>query len=229
MEILERLLKQNPVFASLNGKERAAVMSLAVPRKVAKGEILAHYADEWPYLFMMERGTIHGMKESREGRSLIVVGLEEPGELFWGMAFFEEGTPMPVSLQAQKESRVWLWRREWLLPTIWGNGRFSWELSRLMVRRMQRASDMVEELAFQPVRGRLARLLLGHFGDEAVDDFVARDMTLDEMAAHAGTKREMVCRLLYEFADEGAIEISRTEFMIADRKKLEGYSQQGKS
>ena len=54
-------------------------------------------------------------------------------------------------------------------------------------------------------------------------------MMLDEMAAHVSTKREMVCRLLYEFADEGAIEINRTEFMIVDREKLEGYSQQGKS
>lgn len=136
---------------------------------------------------------------------------------------------MPVMLQAQQASRVWMWRRDWLLPILWGNGRFSWELSRFMVARMQRASDMVEELAFQPVRGRLARLLLGHFGDEALDDFVARDMTLDEMAAHVGTKREMVCRLLYQFADEGAIEISRTEFMISNRDKLEGYSQQAKS
>lgn len=97
-----------------------------------------------------------------------------------------------------------------------------------MVQRMQRASDMVEELAFQPVRGRLGRLLPGHFGDEAMDEFVARDLTLDEMAAPVGTKREMVCRLLYQFADEEAIEISRTEFMIADRDKLEGYSQQAK-
>ena len=229
MEVLERLLMKNPVFASLSGAERDAVMSLAVQKKLAKRDVLAHYGDVWPYLFVMEQGMIHGLKESREGRSLIVIGLDEPGELFWGLAFFEENMQMPVTLQAQKASRVWLWHREWLLSILWGNGRFSWELSRLMIRRMQRASDMVEKLAFQPVRGRLARLLLGHFGDEAVDDFVARDMTLDEMAAHAGTKREMVCRLLYEFADEGAIEISRTEFMIADRKKLERYSQQGKS
>ncbi len=228
MEILEQLLKQNPVFASLSGAERDTVISQAVQKKVAKGETITHYGEVWPYLFVVEQGTILGLKESREGRSLIVVGLK-PGELFWGLAFFEAGAPMPVILQAQEASRIWLWRRDWLLPILWSNGRFSWELSRLMVQRMQGASDMVEELAFQPVRGRLARLLLGHFGDEAVADFVARDMTLDEMAAHVSTKREMVCRLLYEFADEGAIEISRTEFMIADREKLEGYSRQGKS
>ena len=228
MEVLERMLTQNPVFAPLSRAELDVIISQAVQKKVDKGESLTHYGDVWPYLFVVEQGAIHGLKESREGRSLIVIELE-PGEIFWGLAFFDEGTPMPVNLQAQKASRVWLWRREWLLPILWGNGRFSWELSRLMIQRMQGASDMVEKLAFQPVRGRLARLLLGHFGDDALDDFVVRDMTLDQMAAHVSTKREMVCRLLYEFADEGAIEINLTEFMIINREKLEGYSQQGKS
>jgi len=49
------------------------------------------------------------------------------------------------------------------------------------------------------------------------------DMTLDEMAAQIGTTREMVCRLLYRFAEEGAVEISRTEFMISDSGILEEY------
>ncbi len=225
---LDQCLIDNSVFSFLSKVDRDAVSSMAVQKKVAKGETLAHYADDWPYLFMVERGTINGMKESREGRSLIVIGLQ-PGELFWGLSFFEERIPMPVILQAQKASRVWLWHRDALLPILWRNGRFSWELSRLMVQRMQRASDMVEGLAFHPVRGRLAQLLLGHFGDDAIGDFVARDMTLDEMAAHVSTKREMVCRLLYEFADEGAIEISRTEFMITDQNKLKRYSEKGKS
>ncbi len=225
---LDQCLVDNPVFSFLSKSDRDAVSSLAVQKKVAKGETLAHHADDWPYLFMVEKGIINGLKESREGRSLIVIGVS-PGELFWGLSFFEERIPMPVILQAQKASRVWLWHRDALLPILWRNGRFSWELSRLMVRRMQHASDMVEGLAFQPVRSRLAQLLLGHFGKDAVGDFVARDMTLDEMAARVSTKREMVCRLLYEFADEGAIEISRTEFMITDQSKLKVYSEKGKS
>jgi len=91
------------------------------------------------------------------------------------------------------------------------------------VRRMQYASDILDEFAFQPVTGRLARLLLEHY-DDAVGDYVARDMTLDEMAARIGTTREMVCRQLYKFADQGAIQISRTEFMISDQERLENIA-----
>jgi CRP-like cAMP-binding protein len=85
---------------------------------------------------------------------------------------------------------------------------------------MQLASVILEDLAFHPVMSRLAGLLLEIFGD-AEDEFMARDLTLDDMASHIGTTREMVCRHLYRFAEEGAIEIRRTELRITDRRFLE--------
>jgi len=126
---------------------------------------------------------------------------------------------MPVSLQAIEESRILMWSQDRLLPIILRNGEMSWELSRLLVSRMQLASEIVEGLAFQPNAGRLARLLLEHY-EGAVGEFVTRDMTLDEMSSRIGTKREVVCRLLNRFSEEGAIQIKRTEFMITDRQKL---------
>ena len=114
-----------------------------------------------------------------------------------------------------------------LLPILLRNGQMSWELSRLMVSFMQRASNIVEELAFQPIPGRLARLLLERYNG-GKDSPVARDLTLDEMAAHIGSTREMVCRALYRFSDDGLIEITRTEFLFTDQEKLEELAHKGK-
>jgi CRP-like cAMP-binding protein len=174
----------------------------------------------------LESGDITAMKESREGRSLIVTSIQ-PGEIFFGLAFFCADMPMIVALVANENSRLHLWSRESLVPVLQQNGRVTWELSCSLVQRMQRASDIVEELAFQPVTGRLARLLLEQYGD-AVGDYMAREMTLDEMAARIGSTREMVCRQLSRFADQQAISISRTEFMITDQGKLEQLAQKGK-
>jgi len=49
-------------------------------------------------------------------------------------------------------------------------------------------------------------------------------MTLDEMAAQVGTTREVVCRLLYRFADDGLITITRTEFTLLDPVRLAGLA-----
>jgi DNA-binding transcriptional regulator LsrR (DeoR family) len=52
-------------------------------------------------------------------------------------------------------------------------------------------------------------------------DVVHRHLTLDEMASRVGTTREIVCRILYRFAEQRAIQINRTEFTFLDRSLLE--------
>lgn len=116
-----------------------------------------------------------------------------------------------------------LWTHESMFPLLMKNGRLSWELSRLMIQRVQLASEIVEKLAFQPVGGRLARLLVEYAGEDTRGP-VARNSTLDEMAARIGSTREVVCRFLHRFSDQGLIEITRTEFSITDRKGLEDYA-----
>lgn len=224
MKSLPALLTSHPVFASLSESQLSVVQETSIARSYDKGEYIALSGDIWPYLFIVTKGTIHALKESSAGRALLVVSLE-PGEIFWGLAFFEENMPMPVGLYAAEASTIYVWPRERFLPLLLDNGRLSWELSRLMVQRMLRASAIVDELAFQPLTGRVARLLLDNFPAEV--DAAPRHLTLDEMAARIGSTREMVCRVLYRFAEEGAIRINRTEFVFTNRDLLQNYSRQG--
>ena len=127
-------------------------------------------------------------------------------DVFWGLGFFIEDAKMPVALVAKGEVELYLWCVEDLKPIILNNGGFSWELVRLMIQRMEFASGRLNDFAFQPTTSRLAGVILDHY-QGAVDDYVSRDMTLDEMAARIGSTREMVCRHLYQFADQGVIQI----------------------
>ncbi len=216
---LTAILEQNPIFANLHEKDRQLLTRSAIKRKYDQGEWIVHSGDDWPYLFIIKRGVVAALKESLEGRSLKVMTLESE-EIFWGISFFIKDARMPVALQADEPTELYLWPAEVLVPMMLENGRLSWALTCLMVERMQRASFIVEEFAFQTVTGRLARLLLEHFG-EAVSEPMTRDMTLDEMAARIGSTREMVCRHLYRLSDQGAIHINRTEFKITNRGMLE--------
>ncbi|MEE8356435.1 MAG: Crp/Fnr family transcriptional regulator [Anaerolineales bacterium] len=215
--MLEELLTHHPVFTCLDPDSHKAVVRSAIPKRYQKGECIACHAESWPYLFLVEMGTVQAIKESA-GRSLLVVEMDQ-GEIFWGVSFFIDNAPLPVALMAKAETSLYLWSLDDLKPIILNNGRMSWELTRLMINKMQYASEILNEFAFQPITGRLARLLLDHFED-AVEDYVARDMTLDEMAARIGSTREMVCRHLYHFADQGAILINRTELKITDQTIL---------
>ncbi len=218
MESLTGLLHIHPVFASMGTEDLNLFVKLGTSRKLQKGEVLALQGDVWPYLFFVAEGELDAVKGSREGRNLLVTTFGK-GELFWGLAFFQENAPLLATMEANRPSSIFLWSRQRIEPIFIEHGRMSWELCHVMIQRMQRASAIVDDLAFQPVAGRLAHLLLDHF-DTAGEQAVERSLTLDDMATRIGTTREMVCRVLYRFADKKLINVTRTEFVLTDRDGL---------
>jgi CRP/FNR family transcriptional regulator len=209
---------ENLLFGGLPQATLKQLADKAITKTYTSQEIIVYQEDVWPYLFFVDQGNIHATKESPEGRVFIATTLK-PEDIFWGLAFFIEKAPMPVMLQAKSDAVIYRWSRDFLVPMIKGNGVMSWNLCQIMIKRMQLASEIVEDLAFQPIMGRLAGLLLDLSGD-ADGEFIARELTLEEMAARIGTTREMVCRHLYRFAEKGAIQINRTELKIKDRELL---------
>ncbi|HEY45926.1 MAG: hypothetical protein AMJ88_03705 [Anaerolineae bacterium SM23_ 63] len=219
MNSLTNLLPDHPLFKHLPDDTLDDLARSAIKKTYTSQEIIIHQEDVWPFLFLLANGEINAVKQSPEGRTFTATSLKS-GDIFWGLSFFIEDAPMPVYLQAKQDSTIYTWNREDLIPIIKENGIMAWRLCQMMIKRMQLASGIVEDLAFHPVMSRLAGLLLDIFGD-AEDEFMARDLTLEDMASHIGTTREMVCRHLYRFAEEGAIEIRRTELRITNREFLE--------
>ena len=218
---MKHILSEHPIFSNASDKVLERIMNIGKNRHFSSGEWIVHHGDIWPNLFFIQKGQVTAIKESLEGRSLTLATIEA-GDIFWGLAFFIDNAPMPAALKATSDCELSLWAQKDLLPIILENGQLSWELACLAIQRVQFASEIVEKLAFQPLTGRVARLLLEQF---PADQTVApRHLTLDEMASHVGTTREMVCRILYRFAEAGAIKINRTEFVFTDRNILDDFS-----
>ena len=214
---------ENLLFSSLSQAELNYLSSKAIQRKLKKGEYLVMQGDHWPYIFLVKDGAIVAEKGSLDGRTFIAATFKV-GEVFWGLDFFIDNTMMPANLFVHEDSEIIQWSRVDLMPLIESNGLFSWEICKLVVSRIQYASEVHETLTFQPIAVRLARLLMSISASEQQLS-IERNLTLDEMAARIGTTREMVCRLLYRFSDEGIISISRTEFNITDNEKLSKRAQ----
>ena len=117
--------------------------------------------------------------------------------------------------------------RETIEEVISSNPQIAWEIFSLLAKKMARAGEIVEELAFRPLPSRLANLLLGQF-EGSQDNYISRVLTLDEMAARIGSTREMVCKILYQFSDKGIIDIHRTKYKIKNRSALENIEKKMK-
>jgi len=214
------------MFAHLDESERRKLAGMARLHTFASETPIARQGDVWPYLLRVNAGAVTAIKVSPEGRNLMVATIH-PGEVFWGLAFFVEDAPMPATFVSQGATELLLWRREDILPVVLSNGKFAWELCQTLIRRVQFASDIVERLAFQPVAGRLARLLIDQ-AEEAGSAPFSRDLTLDDMAARIGTTREVISRVLHRLSDDGIISITRSEFTVQDPAGLAEVAQKVK-
>lgn len=212
------LLRNIPLFRPLCDRDLIDVARLASLKRLGEGEFLARQGQIWPFLLLVERGTLKTHKVSPQGRSLGALRLGE-GSLFCSPTIID-GNPLPATLEADGSCYLFLWHEDQILPYLQKNSQALWELSRLLVTRMRQASEMVEDLAFQPVASRVARLLLKRHQQSGADQ-VERDLTLDEMAAMVGTTPVMVCKVLSQFADQGFLKVSRTEIEFIDLAQLE--------
>jgi len=218
MSQLAKRLSNHSVFSSLNETTINFLAQSGIEKHFPKDAYIAHLEDIWPFFFIVLEGCVEATKISLEGRTLLV-GVFEKDDMFWGPAFFHENTTMPVMLQADRSSKIILWSKEILQPIILGDSKLAWEISRKMVEYMLRVSSIVDGLAFQSVGGRVAQFLLEQYPID--QQSLPRNLTLIDIAARTGTTSEMVCRFLQQFSNNGAIEITRTEFSIVDRSKLE--------
>jgi len=214
----EIAFSSNPIFSQLPADTLSKISKLSITKEIKKGVYLVNQGDEWPYLFHISRGQLVAEKDSMDGRRFVAASFKA-GEIFWGITFFIDHAVMPASLIAFEDSFLDIWHQRDLKPFIESNGVFSWEVSKLVVSRIQYASELLESMTFHPIAVRLARLLLG-IADGKGEASIERNLTLDEMAARIGSTREMVCRLLYKFSDEGLIKITRTDFLITDPGQL---------
>lgn len=223
LETLRKLLEDSPVFSTFPSKTLDDISALAIMRRFSKSEQVTEQGDLWPYLLIVNKGSINAVKDSIEGRSLVAATFTK-GEIFWGVTFFDERYIMPAALVAFEDSIIHLWHRDTLLPFILQNGMASWQLSRSLIDRLLLASEKIGDMTFQTVEVRLAKFLLS-VSKEDNEVPIERNLTLDEIAARIGTSREVVCRFLHKFSDNGIIEINRTEFSIKNCIKLREISQ----
>ena len=218
MNDLVKRLSKTTFFEKLPEKEICRLVDQAVLNKLYAGEFLCHQGDLWRNAVLLLKGELRWAMVSVGGREQVLFRIT-PGRTFWAHTMFDD-QPMPASLSASKASLVCLWSYDAIAPVLSRNPILLWEILRQATGTMRQAREVIYGLAFQPVAGRLARLLLEQAARQE-GQAVQRELTLSEIAATVATSQEVVCRLLYQFQADKLIELSRADFKLTDRTALE--------
>jgi CRP/FNR family transcriptional regulator len=217
MQDLVALLDHADVLGKFTTSEKQRLASLAVRHVLKRGETLYWQGDLWTNVFFIATGRLQSVINSLDGRSFVVFTWEA-GNDFWGHSLFD-GEPMPSTMEAVQDSVIYIWEGEDVLRILFGNPEAIRALLRRETQMIRKRRDTISELAFQPVTGRLAKLLLERI--PASETSTERDLTLDQIAAMVASSPEVVCRTLYQLQHGGMLRVTRASIDLQDRAALE--------
>jgi len=216
MAIQQEFLESIPYFTGLDTAELDSVWQLMFERTVDRNEIVQFEGESVEALFFIASGAVKLFKTSAEGKEQIL-SIARPGDSFNDIAIFDDG-PAPTSAQTMSPVVLYGIARNELQVILRENPQVALNTTRVLAERTRQLVELVEDLSFRHVIGRVAKILLEHAGDGTSPK---PRLTQQDMAAMAGTVREVVSRSLKALEEEGAIRLERHQIKIADKEALE--------
>ncbi|HEY8292824.1 MAG TPA: Crp/Fnr family transcriptional regulator [Thermomicrobiales bacterium] len=205
---LPGLLAEHPLFINLSAETRAAVGARMAPRRYPRGAIIFSEGEPATALHLVGDGTVRIVKRSPNGREQTLL-FADAGETFAEIPIFDHG-PYPAGAEAFTDTLIYALPAADVLHLLRTVPAFAESALAIFSSRNRHLTEIVENLAFRPVIGRVAQTLL--------DD--PHEQTQTQMAAMVGAAREMVNRSLHTLEREGIIAMVGGRIAIRDRNRL---------
>jgi len=214
MAVQVEFLKSIPYFSGLNLAELDSIRKLIFEKTVGRGEIILFEGESAEALYFVISGVVKVFKTSADGKEQILY-LIRPDESFNDVPVFE-GSNL-ASAEAMGPVVLYGIRKSDLEGIFRNHPQVALNMLKVLSQRVQHLVSLVEDLSFRNVTSRVAKILLDYAGDGTGR---RPRLTQQEMAAMAGTVREMVGRSIKVLEEDGSIRLERHRIIITDREAL---------
>src|SRR6266513_4835123 len=200
-------VKQVPLFAGLEDEDIRELMSVAKRRTFRSGEVIFHREDPGQVLYVIKEGKVKISLISPDGQeiSLVVFG---KGECFGEFAILD-GLPRSADAIALERVEFYTLQRSDFHKTIMKNPKIAIQVMEVLSKRLRTTDQMIEDLIFLDVYGRVAKKLLdlADTHGSKVGNGIRIDvrLTQQELASMVGASRESVNKVMGYFTDKDFI------------------------
>jgi CRP-like cAMP-binding protein len=215
MAVQLEFLKNILYFSGLGPAELESIRKLIFEKTADRAEMVLLEGESAENLYFVASGVVKVFKTSAEGKEQIL-SIVRPGESFNDVPIFDGG-PNPASARAMGPVILYEIRKTDMEAILRDHPQIALNVIKVLARRVRHLVSLVEDLSFRHVIGRVAKILFERVGGE-----MGRGprLTQQEMAAMAGTAREVVGRSLKALEEEGAIKVDRHRIIITDKEAL---------
>lgn len=217
-------LRQVSFFAELAEEDIAQLMSAAKRRTFRSGEVIFHRDDPGQVLYMIKEGKVKICIISPDGQeiSLAVLGKGE----YFGEFTLLDSLPRSADAIALERAECYTLQRADFHNAIMKNPKIAIKVMEALTRRLRNTDQMVEDLIFLDVYGRVAKKLLelaeAHGVKTEQGVLIDVRLTQQELASMVGASRESVNKVMGYFTEKDFISTDKhriTLHRIADLKR----------
>ena len=216
------IIRQAPLFSGLDDEASYALRESMVAVKLSKGQVLFKAGQEGDRLYVIVDGKIKLGTTSNDGREnlLSILG---PGEMFGELSLFDP-EPRTSTATAVTDARLVSLAHDAVIGLVTSNPQTSLELLRRLAQRLRKSNEVLADLVFADVPGRVAKAIMElgvRFGVQKDDGLhVNHDLTQEELAQLVGASRETVNKALADFAARGWVKLEPRAVLVTDIERL---------
>ncbi len=212
---VDSLLKTH-FFASLDDDSVKKLLACFREQNYSKGDVVLREGEKNQNLFFVITGIAKSYKVSPDGKEQIL-SLFRPGDAF-NMTMIIDLNPQVYTVEAMSPLTLAYISRSDLYELMNQNGKIYEAILRLFADQIRYLVTLVEDLSFRSVMGRVAKILMMYMSDLYTPHM---RITQRDIAAMAGTAREVVSRALRALEDDGYIVIDHSRINITDPEALQ--------
>lgn len=216
------VLRQAPLFSDLDDEAATALGTSMQETRLRRGEVLFSEGESGDRLFIVLDGKVKLGRTAADGRENLIAVMG-PGQMFGELSLFDPG-PRSTTATAVTDVDMQSLGHDELIGWLPEHPNVARALLHQLAARLRRTNDVVADLVFSDVPGRVAKALIdlsARFGRRADDGIhVHHDLTQEELAQLVGASRETVNKALADFAMRGWLRLEPRSVVILEPERL---------
>lgn len=206
-----------PVFSKLSAEDQQTLSDAAVLRKVPKGT-LVHDGTDCLGLLVIRSGQLRTFICSDEGKEVTLFRLFDRDTCLFTASCMMSSVQFDMMISAEKDTEFWVIPPRLYKTLSEKSAPLANYVNDLMASHLTDILWLIEQIMWKSFDKRLASFLLEESALEGTQEL---KITHEAIAAHMGTAREVVTRMLKYFQSEGMVQLSRGAVTLANISALQ--------
>jgi len=211
-----------PVWDKLTTEEQTLLSGRVFEKKIPVGTILHQSGADCMGLVLLRSGQFRAYILSDQGREITIYRLFDRDMCLLSASCIMRSIQFDISISAEKDTDVWVIPTDVYQELMEKSAAMANYITEVMGTRLTDVMWLMEQIMWKSFDKRLAAFLAEECRIENSDTL---KITHEQIAAHLGSAREVVTRMLTYFQSEGIVELTRGKIRILDHKRLNDIDQ----